>query len=323
MSFPFRLLILLCIILICITPISASKSKGLFSGEILNIQLDEFVGDVPDTPTFLTEREEEVLTNPQDLKSWIDIGKVQLKSENWGEAEATFQRALTLEPLNTDALEGYYIALSSLYKIETLLEHTENTVKNLPDWSSGLNFRGYALFELGRYEEALGWFEQAIREDPDFTVAWDNKGYTLNNLGRYEEALAAAETAVSLQPDEPEAWNNIAYSMNNLERYEEAVPAAEKAISLSPEYPSAWINLGFALDELDRYDEAITAYDTAIQYNPDSAAAWNNKGYTLKKLGRYEEALSAYDQTTSRHSAPKNSRIIFFNMRPYQSNNIS
>ena len=68
MRFTLFLILILCIVGLCISPIEAGKSKGLFSGDILNIELEAFIADIPDTPGFLEEKEEAVKENPMDIE---------------------------------------------------------------------------------------------------------------------------------------------------------------------------------------------------------------------------------------------------------------
>ena len=104
-------LILICIAALCISPGLSDKNKGLFSGDILDVGLEAFVADIPDSPAFITEKEEAVEENPQDIQSWVDIGKAQLKAENWESAGEAFTQVLELDPQNKDGWEGRFQVL--------------------------------------------------------------------------------------------------------------------------------------------------------------------------------------------------------------------
>ncbi|MDD3052666.1 MAG: hypothetical protein PHR06_16220, partial [Candidatus Cloacimonetes bacterium] len=74
--------LLFLIILLCISPITADKNKGLFSGDILQADLDAFTANTSETPSYADEGTPEE-TNLQDIAEWVNIGKTQLKNGNW------------------------------------------------------------------------------------------------------------------------------------------------------------------------------------------------------------------------------------------------
>ena len=85
---------------------------------------------------------------------------------DWRGAEATFRRALTIEPNNTNVLHW--------------LSHT--------------------LSWQGRFEEAIAVARQAVREEPNSNLMNMNLAYILTDAHKYEESLAIARALPSRAP---------------------------------------------------------------------------------------------------------------------------
>jgi Flp pilus assembly protein TadD len=108
---------------------------------------------------------------PGDAALRAALGKALLRLGDPSEALKELERALRLEPLQTD---------SRMYL-------------------------GVALAMLGRHREALEQLRRAVRENPDHALAWTNLGVTLEVTGDRKGAVEAYTEAVRLQPDLSEA----------------------------------------------------------------------------------------------------------------------
>ena len=75
------ILILLCIGVLCSTPVVSEKSKGLFSGIILDVALNLQIADTPDNPQYLQEEQHETTVDPHNASAWQNIGNIELKKQ--------------------------------------------------------------------------------------------------------------------------------------------------------------------------------------------------------------------------------------------------
>jgi superkiller protein 3 len=96
----------------------------------------------------------------------LDWGVVQLALGRSADAEASFRRALELNP-------------------------------NLASAYSNL---GVCLQRRGAVEEAIWAYRRAVQIDPQFGSAYANLGRLLSTHGRHEEALPAMQMAMQLNP---------------------------------------------------------------------------------------------------------------------------
>src|SRR4029079_17998641 len=63
-----------------------------------------------------------ILLNDERPEPFEQCGRIHLQHRHWTEAEASFRRALALEPDNPDALVGFSAALARQGKHEAALE---------------------------------------------------------------------------------------------------------------------------------------------------------------------------------------------------------
>jgi len=235
MNFPILFLIIL---LLCIAPISAEKNKGLFSGDILQADLDAFTANTSDTPSYADEGASEQ-TNIQDISEWVEIGKTNLRSGNWASAEEAFDKVIQLDPMYNDGWEGYLLAIRGGGDFDKLLSASEEAAEKNPEYSSAWKYKGIALSGLDRSEEALAAFDKVLEIDPSYYQAWYYKGIAYENLKKYEEALNAYEEVLKANPEYSKAWNNKGVTLNFLGRYDEAIIAFDEAIAIDPTYKTA------------------------------------------------------------------------------------
>jgi len=228
----------LVILLLCIAPVSADKSKGLFSGDILQADLDAFTGSTADTPSYIGP-EEGGERNLQDIAEWVAIGKTQLQNGNWASAEEAFSQVTQLDPMYNDGWEGYLLAIRGGGDFYKLLTAAEDAAEKNPEYSSAWKYKGIALSGLDRSDEALAAFDKVLKIDPTFYQAWYYKGIAYENLKQYEEALNAYEEVLKINPEYSKAWNNKGVTLNFLGRYDEAILAFDEAIAIDPTYKTA------------------------------------------------------------------------------------
>ena len=105
-------------------------------------------------------------TDSSTLSDLIQKGGEMLNTSRYEEALVSFDRALMMDSMSVDALNG----------------------------------KGLVLNQLGKYEEAITWFDKTLEINPHFVDAMYNKADALGELGKYEEALVWTDKALTLKP---------------------------------------------------------------------------------------------------------------------------
>jgi protein O-mannosyl-transferase len=194
--------------------------------------------------------------NPDAWIAQSGLGKIRLEQGRLAEAQADFQRALTLEP---DSAE-----------VEANLGNT---------W-----------FRMGNASEAMVHLEQAVQIDPGLAGAYYDLGIVL--LQTHQPAAAAQRFTVALRlnPDYAKAQNNLGLALARMGRVADAIPHYQAALRLQSDFPEAQLNLGNAYFNFGQMTEAIGCYEAALRIDPAYAAAHHNLAYALQRVGRLDEA---------------------------------
>lgn len=138
--------------------------------------------------------------NPDDVVLLSHQGLTQMKMGDIEAAEASLERATTLDP-------SYPQAQFNL---------------------------GVLRYGQGRHQDAIALFERTLDLDPGFTDAYLNLGSTHAALEDYQAALDPWERLRQAQPNNAALIHNIALANARLGRLDAAIADFERAVELDP-----------------------------------------------------------------------------------------
>jgi tetratricopeptide (TPR) repeat protein len=124
------------------------------------------------------------------------------RAKRWPEAEADFQRALSLSPEQPLVLN--YLAYSWVELGHNLVEARrmlERAVELRPNDGNIADSLGWALFKLGDMPGAVRWLEKAVELESQSSVINDHLGDAYWASGRRREALFQWRRALMLGPE--------------------------------------------------------------------------------------------------------------------------
>lgn len=188
-----------------------------------------------------------------------NLGLAALDLDDVETAEASFLRALEIEPDNEDAL----------YNTATLFAVT------------------------GRVEASLRYYERLANADSPFAEVYLNYGIQLVRAGRLLEAAPAAERALAIEPG-LETAKTLAQAVKDGLAIGGEAGVLEARSRIEPITVGGTLQL--AQRYLDRGDarRATELYRDALQSAPADIAAAYGLGYGLLKIGRLDEAARAF-----------------------------
>jgi TolB-like protein/cytochrome c-type biogenesis protein CcmH/NrfG len=164
------------------------------------------------------------------------------------EARALFERALSVDPHNTDALAQ----IGTILVFEVL--------------------NGY--YDTGRAErlvEADAILAGALANDPNHIAALRARAAMLRARGSFHEAIRAAEAVIAFNPGEPRVYNELGLSWLYLGDVTKAIEFFNKAARVGPRDPARWVwlsGLGRAQIFLEQYALAMQSLQSAVAANP-------------------------------------------------------
>lgn len=197
-----------------------------------------------------------------DVEAFMNLGRVQVRREDWRAAAESFRAALRLDP-----------------------DHLA-TQAHLGD----------VLFRLEGLEEAEGLFRKVLDRSPADPTALYGLGAVLNKLGRHQEALDHAQRGLALRPGMGTLLIIRGDAERDLERYEAAL-ASYEAAERSGGYSFVVAHRrGELLRRMGRYGEALTSFDKAEALRPGGPDVQVTRGVTRLTMGDFAGGWPLYQQ---------------------------
>jgi len=201
--------------------------------------------------------------------------------ENLARARSFFDRALTADPDNVDALvdsarvvqlEGAFLFVTDPTAAFAAAEAKLTTaLSSVPDHARAHLYLGVVDIWTKRATQGIAECEHALALDRNLAAAHAVIGFGKIFIGRAEETEAHVAEALRLSPRDTMAytWMNMAgLAKLHLGLYEQAVAWLRRAIEANRNYPTAYFNLVAALAQLGRPDEAQPAVKAGLALDP-------------------------------------------------------
>ena len=136
--------------------------------------------------------------DPDDYRAHMTLGRLYSYQGKHAKGRAEFDRALRINPNDTNVLAVSANALVYCERVDEALERCQRAIllnPNAPDWYWWT--LGFSYFHLGRYEEALEALERMTAPDKARRVL----AATYAHLGRLDEARHEAEEFMKVVPN--------------------------------------------------------------------------------------------------------------------------
>jgi TolB-like protein/class 3 adenylate cyclase len=210
--------------------------------------------------------------------AWLNRGWTP---DNVAQARGFFDRALTVDPDNVDAIVLSAVAdaiggassfvtdpMAALAAAEAKLT---KALSLAPDHALGHMLLGFVDIMTKRAVEGIAECEHALALDRNLAFAHHNIGFGKIFIGRAEEMDAHIGEALRLSPRDTMAYSwmtNAGLAKNHIGNWEQAVAWFRRSIEANRNYPPAYFNLAAALAQLGRLDEAHSAVRAGLALNP-------------------------------------------------------
>jgi cellulose synthase operon protein C len=149
--------------------------------------------------------------NPQEVRFYILSGELYESQQNWEQAKAMYQQALTVSPENALASNNLaYVLLEHGGNIDVALAMAQKARRGMPDSANAADTLGWAYFHKGIYQDAINQFQEAIRLNEQHGGTDDGSfhyhlGAAYQKLNQTSLARQQFEKAVKLNPNNADA----------------------------------------------------------------------------------------------------------------------
>jgi tetratricopeptide (TPR) repeat protein len=178
-------------------------------------------------------------TPNEQVKYFLDFGDGLYNLGEYDEALSLYDSANKLNPNEKRSWNNIGVALVRLGKLKEAIKYYDKALELDPKFGMAWFNRGKALFKLGMEKKALESFQNATKHSPKNKSAWNNLGVTLRHMGKFKESIKCYDEAIKIHSSYPWAWHNKGVALMDLKRYKEAVRCFDSALRIDPNYSPA------------------------------------------------------------------------------------
>jgi tetratricopeptide (TPR) repeat protein len=260
-----------------------------------------------DWVTAATNFEKAVALDAKDTSSFMFLGYVRLKQENFDAALAALQNAeKMISPADTAGKATLYNNLGLVYWNKNQPSEAIGAYKKALDFDKKASDAQYnlafALLAQKRYADAVPHLESLVKAstDPAMQAAlYDALGEAYENQKNWAGALGAYTKAIEALPKEPAYHLHKGLALINSNRKNDAVPFLSEVIKLDPQSTDpqsaeAFLQLGAIFIERRNWPEAQDKLTRYVALRKDDSLGWFNLGVAYDYAGNFDKALEAY-----------------------------
>ncbi len=104
--------------------------------------------------------------DPGNLAAWVYLGEALRRLDRSAEAQATYERALTIDPRCGRCATAFGTFLQNRGQVEAARRRCERAARLLPDNDQVSAYRGDCCLRLDRVDDARDCYEMALQIDP-------------------------------------------------------------------------------------------------------------------------------------------------------------
>jgi TolB-like protein len=229
-------------------------------------------------------RRAEQAPNPDSIDLYFQGAALFSKGitpDNISQARGFFDRALSADPQNVDALIGSASAdlvegasasvADPMVAFAAAEAKLTRALSSVPDHPGGHLMLGLVDILTKRAAEGIAECEHALKLNRNLAGAHAAAGYGKIHIGRAEETEAHVAEALRFSPRDTVAyvWMNWAGQAKlHIGSWEQAVAWCRRSIEANRNYTAVYFHLAAALAHLGRLDEAQSALKAGLMLDP-------------------------------------------------------
>ncbi len=195
--------------------------------------------------------------DPKDIESLVMLGRLDRVIENSVEAEASFKKALAVDPDNEDAITG----LASIYS------------------------------DRGDVKTASGLLEQLVKKNPS-PRALVNLANDYESMHEYSLAADAYKKALDIDPNRLELKQALAQDLAMAGRYDDALKTYQDMAQANAQDAAPYLGMAQIYRDQKKLDLARQSLEKAKQLDPDNIEIQYDEVQLLQDEGRTSDAIA-------------------------------
>ncbi len=235
----------------------------------------------------------------KDIESWVMLGRLLKLTQNSGDSENAFQKALDQDPDNEDALSGLAMLYADSGDSKRASALLEKLTKKNP------NPRAFALLaanyeQMHEYALAASAYRQALQLDPNRAEIKQALAQDLALSNQLDDALKLYQEVSQANPQDPQPYLRMSQIYRQQKKFDLARQTIDKAKAIDPDNLEIRYNTVALLEAEGKIPEAITALKSILDQTAKKSYNPADKGFrasVLERLGLLYRNVEQYDQS--------------------------
>lgn len=235
---------------------------------------------------------------PNNFEFLIASGDVNFAKKDYRSALNAYKKALPAKPNNGDLL---YLIAACHFNLGEISEQgiaADKSIKN------GTKYIGEAFALLGdshqkskKYPEAIEAYKQAINSKQDNYAVYRSLADIYRTQSRFDDAIKISKDGLRIYPNDGNFYTDLSWYYSLANRHQDAIDAAKAAITFLPNQSLAYTNICRAYNDTAQYSLAVNSCTKALQLNPNDGETYFYLGRAYQYLGKNADAAKAYDKS--------------------------
>jgi tetratricopeptide (TPR) repeat protein len=228
---------------------------------------------------------------PNDYIPFLALGDLYTSARDFAKADASYQKAYTLAPANTQIIASGSNAAIDAHQIDLAGEWVSRATGTMENDPRIMRETERYLFLTGKYAESAKFGEQAMLKMPHDRDAAVYLAYDYYNLGRYDDVLALVSRYETVLPKEPNFPLLAGHVHRQSQLLQQAIDDFSRALQKDPKMVEALVNRGYVRNDMQDAQAAIRDFEPALQLNPDDGVAHLGLAFSYLQLHHSPKAL--------------------------------
>lgn len=260
--------------------------------------------------------------DPADIEAWLTLGRLHKVGQNSVESEKAFQKALSLDGENEEALTGLALVYTDLGDHRRASELLQKVAGKSPNLRTLVNLAN-SYEQMRDYSLAAETYRKALElseENPDLKRAY---AQALLLSDKLDESAKVFEELVAEDPKDAQSFMRLSQIYRQKRNYAKAREAISRAKAQEPGNLEILFNEVGILEAEGKSAEAIAALKSVVDSTAKrsySTGERANRAILLERLGlmyrsheQYTQAVAAFRELgalDSSHAARASAQVI-------------
>jgi len=211
-------------------------------------------------------------------------------------AIASFSKAITAEPNNSDAYSGRAKSYDAKGDHDRAIADYTKAIEIAPGDAIVYRKRADAYRTNGAHDNAVADYSKAIELDPKDSLAYYMRGVSHASNKNSDGAIADFTKAIEINPKDAYSYVARARSFEAKSDRDNAIADFSKAIEINPNYANAYYSRGLSHAANKNHDGAIADFTKAVEIDPKNAHPYVSRARSFEAKGNRDQAIADFSR---------------------------